>query len=169
MEKQEDIFLSIVNNFQDKIFRLCWSYANNKTDCEDLVQEIYIKIWRNLKSFNNVSKIETWIYRIAVNTCIDFFRKNKRGNLYSFEKITSVKSLNHEITIEDSFIESEKLQQLHFCIQKLNEIEKLIIALYLEDIKYSEIAEIIGLTEKNISVRISRIKEKIKKSYDEKI
>ena len=162
MKKQEEIFKIIVNDFQDKIYRLCWIYVQNDSECDDLLQEIYIKIWRNLKNIKNQSAWGTWIYRVTVNTCIDFLRKKKRCNTTQIENVDYERITDSEKDIEDKLIESEKLQILQNCIQKLTEIEKIIVALYLEELKYSEIAEIIGISEKNVSVKISRIKNKMK-------
>lgn len=162
MEKQEEIFKIIVNDFQDKIYRLCWIYVQNDSECDDLLQEIYIKIWRNLKNLKNQSARGTWIYRVTANTCIDFLRKKKKHNTTHFENVDYERITDSVNDIEEKIIESEKLQVLQSCIQKLTEIEKIIIALYLEEVKYSEIAEIIGISERNVSVKISRIKNKMK-------
>jgi len=162
MEKQEEIFKTVVNDFQDKIYRLCWIYVQDDSECDDLMQEIYIKIWRNLKNFRNQSVLGTWIYKVAVNTCIDFHRGKSKQNTIHLEKIDYDRITDEEKDVEKILIESEKLQILQLCIQKLSEIEKTIIALYLEELKYSEIAEIIGISEKNVSVKISRIRNKMK-------
>ena len=162
MEKQEDLFKKIVTDFQDKIYRLCWIYVQNDSECDDLVQDIYVKIWRNLKKFKKQSALGTWIYRVVVNTCIDFLRnKNTRYTIH-LDKMDYERITDGEKDVENKIIEYEKLQILQHCIQKLTEIEKAIIALYLEELKYSEIAEIIGISEKNVGVKISRIKNKMK-------
>jgi RNA polymerase sigma-70 factor (ECF subfamily) len=162
MEKQEEIFKVVVNDFQDRIYRLCWIYVQNDSECDDLMQDIYVKIWRNLKKIKKQSAMGTWIYRVVVNVCIDFIRKRNTNNTIHIDKIDYERIAGCEKDIEDELIESEKLQILQHCIQKLTEIEKTIIALYLEELKYSEIAEIIGISEKNVSVKISRIKNKMK-------
>ena len=162
MDKQEEIFKTVVNDFQIKIYRLCWIYVQNDSECDDLMQDIYVKIWRNLKNFKNQSALGTWIYRVVVNTCIDFLRNKNMRNTIHLEKINYERITNDEKDVENKIIESEKLQILQHCIQKLTEIEKIIITLYLEELKYSEIAEIIGISEKNVSVKISRIKNKMK-------
>ncbi len=162
MEKQEEIFKIIVTDFQDKIYRLCWIYVQNDSECDDLMQDIYVKIWRNLKKIEKQSALGTWIYRVVVNTCIDFIRNRNTRNTVHLDKIDYERIADAEKDVENKIIESEKLQTLQHCIQKLTEIEKAIIALYLEELKYSEIAEIIGISEKNVSVKISRIKNKMK-------
>lgn len=162
MEKQEDLFKTIVTDFQDKIYRLCWVYVQNDSECDDLMQDIYVKIWRNLKKFKKQSALGTWIYRVVVNTCIDFIRKKNTCNTVHLDKIDFERIADGEKDVENRIIEYEKTQILQHCIRKLTEIEKAIIALYLEELKYSEIAEIIGISEKNVGVKISRIKNKMK-------
>jgi RNA polymerase sigma-70 factor (ECF subfamily) len=162
MEKQEELFRVIVTEFQDKIYRLCWIYVQNDSVCDDLMQDIYVKIWRNLKKFKKQSALGTWIYRVVVNTCIDFIRKKNTNKTVNLDRIDYERIADGEKDVENRIIEYEKMQILQHCIQKLTEIEKAIIALYLEELKYHEIAEIIGISEKNVGVKISRIKNKMK-------
>jgi RNA polymerase sigma-70 factor (ECF subfamily) len=162
MEKQEDLFKKIVTDFQDKIYRLCWIYVQNGSECDDLMQDIYVKIWRNLKKFKKQSALGTWIYRVVVNTCIDFKRNKNTRNTVHLDKIDLERMTDGEKDVENKIIEYEEIQILQHCIRRLTDIEKAIIALYLEEFKYSEIAEIIGISEKNVGVKISRIKNKMK-------
>jgi RNA polymerase sigma-70 factor (ECF subfamily) len=108
--------------------------------------------------------VGTWIYRISVNTCIDFIRKKKSNpDLSSIARINNEQIIDDNENIEKNYFKDERLTILHRCINRLSVIERTLISLYLEELKYSEIAEIIGISEKNVSVRISRIKKKMNK------
>ena len=115
-----------------------------------------IELWRSFPHFRSESKISTWIYRISLNTCISFVRKKKRNPL------SKIPSLEVDLTFEDK----EKQQQiefLHTLINRLDILEKSLVLLWLEDLSYDEIASITGLSISNVGVKLSRIKEKLKK------
>ena len=132
-------------------------YTNNTEDQDDLFQEIVIQVWKAFRKFKNESKISTWIYRIALNTAITGLRKRKK--YIRWVPLDST-VMNYSAVQSDPL--SEKLDFLYQCIKELNELEKGVILLYLENKSYSEIAEAIGLNETNVGSRISRIKPKIK-------
>jgi len=162
MEKKDKIFLTILPKYQDMIYRLCCSYVEDTDTRKDLYQNILIRLWRGLKTFENRSSIGTWVYRIAVNTSLDFLRKE-----YKNRKINKHVDINDENlpdkanNIEESFIISEKTELMYKCINRLTFIDKTIISLYLEELSYREIAYIIGITEKNVGVKLHRIKKNL--------
>ena len=161
MKEKEKIFRDIINQHYDKIYRLSWSYIRNCSDHEDLIQNILIKIWQYLETFNHKSSIGTWIYKVTVNASIDFIRKEKRKPYNLNETADNEKIIDAENDIERNFIKKEQLKILHRCIKRLSIIEQTLITLYLEDLKYSEIADILGISEKNVGVKLLRIKKKI--------
>jgi RNA polymerase sigma-70 factor (ECF subfamily) len=127
---------------------------------QDLFQNILIRIWKGLNSFENRSSVSTWVYRISVNAGIDFLRKediNHKDIKISNEIEVTDKSLN----LEENLILSEKTKFVYKCINKLTFIDKTIITLYLEDLSYKEIAEVVGISEKYVSVKLTRIKKKL--------
>lgn len=142
-----------------KVMRLCLGYVAGDLDvAEDLTQEIFIKIWENLKSFRNESSISTWIYRISVNTCLSKLRTRKK----SYRTIAIIEV--PEIIDEHSEAEREnQLRQLYECIQKLSETNRAIILLVLEGLPQNEISEIIGIKHDAIRTRIHRIKSQLTK------
>lgn len=153
MEKD---FLKIVEENQGIIYKVCKMYRNTREDQEDLFQEVVLQLWKSYPKFRRESKVSTWMYRIALNTAMAIYRKNKVE--LEFEERIPVDYRSNYIEIP-----SENEERLFEAISTLNKAERAIIALYLEDYPYNEIAEITGITENYVGVRISRIKEKLKK------
>ena len=144
----EEIYLL----YSPQIFRVCMGYVNDHDQAKDLTQETFIAVWRNLSSFRNESKISTWIFRIATNNCLRAIEKNKR--------VTKVE-LPFNLPAVHEETQEEKLAFLYNCIAELEEMDRIIISLVLEDLPQAEIASIIGLSAGNIRVKIHRIKEKL--------
>lgn len=165
MKDKEKIFLNLISSYHDHIYRVIWSFTSSKSDAEDLYQGVLLKVWNNIGRFKHESKTSTWLYRVVMNTCIDYNRKEKKE--YSMLR-NQIETLNiaGEIDIELEYIESEKIAILHQCIQSLSTIDKTLITLFLEDLKYSEIGKIVGISERHVAVKISRIKKKITKMID---
>ena len=152
MQKQ-DKFLHTIYEHQALIRKICNIYRDQKEDKEDLFQEITYQLWKSFPKFMGKSKITTWMYRIALNTAMASFRK---GSItISESKFPLEKPIEEK---EENF----QRNQLFAAIRKLDEGEKAIISLYLEGMTNTEMAEIIGISKNNISVRLNRIKNKIK-------
>ncbi len=149
-------FENIYNTYWQKIFRLCMGYFNNYAKAQDVTQDIFVIVWKNLPKFRKESHIGTWVFRIASNYCLRQIEKDKQ-----LEKAELPINLQeeHEISIEP------QLKQLHQYISELTEIERIIISLELEDVNQSQIAEIVGITPTNVRVKIHRIKEKLTKKF----
>lgn len=155
MEKQ---FLEIIKNNQGIIHKVCSIYCDNEDDRNDLVQEILAQLWKSFPSFRNESKFTTWMYRVALNTAITSFKKNKRK-----PDNTPLTHQNFLIADEGNASEKEEyLRLLRDAVSKLTGIEKSIILLYLEDKSYEDIAEITGITQNYVRVKMNRIKKKLK-------
>lgn len=152
------VFEDIYELYWQKIFRLCMGYVNNSELAQDLAQETFIIVWRQLPKFRNESGIGTWIFRIASNNCLKQIEKEKR-----FTKAEL------PIHLEEKKQESmePQIQLLYQFISELPETDRIIISLELEEVKQAEIAGIVGLSESNIRVRIHRIKEKLTKRFKE--
>ncbi|HEV7621986.1 MAG TPA: sigma-70 family RNA polymerase sigma factor [Flavisolibacter sp.] len=149
-------FEEIYKAYSPKIFRVCMAYINDHEQARDLTQETFIAVWQNLSSFRNQSKINTWIFRIATNNCLRAIEKKKRI------KITDLPLELPEVHEETK---EEKLVFLYNCIGELEETERIIISLVLEDLPQVEIAAIVGLSDVNIRVKIHRIKEKLTQKF----
>lgn len=149
----ETEFLQLLSANQGIIGKVCNIYCNQREDYEDLFQEITYQAWKGFSSFRGESKFSTWLYRIALNTAISSFRKKR-------PKIDLV-SILPDTLIDYANETNDKKQHLLWAIKQLNEGERAIITLYLEEISYQEIAEVIGITENNVGVKINRIKNKL--------
>ena len=152
----EQPFLVLIQEHQGIIHKICRLYRDGKEDREDLFQEITYQLWKSFPSFKGEAKVSTWMYRIALNTAIASFRK-KRLNV---EYHPVLPDLPDEEVDEEYAIRQESL---FITLKQLNESERAIIALYLDDLSYRQIAEIIGINENNLGVKLNRIKLKIQK------
>lgn len=154
---QETAFVELIKENETLIFKVTTVYGNDQEDREDLYQEIVLQLWKSFKKFRGDSKASTWIYRIALNTGISRLRKETN----SMELVPYDAQIHAIVDTNDSLLE-ERSKELHFQISKLNDIEKAIILLFLENKSHGEIAEITGFTVSNIGTKLARIKEKLK-------
>lgn len=155
MEKE---FLEIIRTNQGIIHKVCSFYCNSEDDRKDLFQEIVAQLWKSFPSFRSESKFSTWMYRVALNTAITTFKKTKRRpdqNNLSYENL----QLPDESFDQEA---EENIKLLHKAIARLTGIEKSIILLFLENNSYEEIAEITGITQNYVRVKMNRIKKKLK-------
>ena len=158
-ENLELLFVKQLKDNQNIVHKICRLYTNNEDAHKDLFQEITIQLWKAFPKFRGESKFSTWAYRVALNTAITLYRKNTR----------SISTVNYEtvsfsISQEDyNPEEEEQLKLMYQAVQGLNDIEKALIFMYLEDKDYTEIAETLGITEVNARVKMNRIKGKLKK------
>ncbi|PWN63324.1 MULTISPECIES: RNA polymerase sigma factor [Chryseobacterium] len=152
------VFEDIYELYWQKIFRLCMGYVNDTELAQDLAQETFIIVWQQLPKFRNESSVGTWIFRIASNNCLRQIEKEKR-----FAKT------DLPINLEEKKQESmePQIQMLYQFISELQETDRIIISLELEEVKQAEIANIVGLSESNIRVKIHRIKEKLTQKFKE--
>ena len=151
-------FEQLYNQYSPQIFRVCMGYINDPEQAKDLTQETFISVWRNLDTFRNESKISTWIFRIATNNCLRAIEKNSR--------VTKVELPFYLPDIPEETQEG-KLTFLYNCIAELEEIDRIIISLMLEDLPQAEIAGIVGLSHGNIRTKVHRIKEKLAIKFKE--
>lgn len=155
MSKKSD-FVDLVKEHEGLIVKITSLYTNTAADAEDLQQEIIYQLWKSFDSFSGRSKISTWMYRVSLNTALLHIKRNKRIQYREMDRA----ELQH-IDFSDHTLE-ERVQKLYSTIKDLNNIERSIILLYLENKSYDEIAEITGFTKTNIATRINRIKSKLK-------
>ena len=152
-------FLKLITENQGIIYKICNVYANNREDKDDLKQEIILQLWKSYPGFQGNSKFSTWTYRVAFNTAITNIRKSKQHPII---EALSRTELNFSEKEDIDYL-SDDINHLYKAIAKLKDVEKAIIMLYLEEKSYKEIGEIIGISEKNVSVKLVRSKEKLKK------
>ena len=157
--KLKENFLDIFEQNIGIIIKISRGYTSIAQDREDLINDIALELWKSFKSFNGNSKISTWIYRVALNTSMNYKRKKKIDSLFlslnDFKKYDTFPWLIEQENSSD-------IEVLYQCINELNEINKAIILLYLDGNSHDEISEITGVSKTNVGTRISRIKEQIK-------
>ena len=159
MTELEREFKEVYENNYAKVMRLCLGYASGDVHlANDLTQEVFIKVWSNLASFRKESNITTWIYRIAVNTCLMNLRRKKSKGLSA--ALTSEDIQSEEETFQ---LNEKQYQEMYRCINTLSAINKAIILMELEGLAQKEIAEVTGLKHEAVRTRIHRIKSQLSK------
>ena len=159
MNKQlEHSFVIQLEENQNIVHKICRLYTHDKDSHNDLFQEITIQLWRAFPKFRGDSKFSTWMYRVGLNTAITLYRKSKRRvDTQAFDDIEfKLKAENYDDT------EEQQLKILYKAVHQLNDIEKALVFLYLEDKNYKEISETMGISEVNARVKMNRIKTKLR-------
>jgi RNA polymerase sigma factor (sigma-70 family) len=156
-------FLQLIRDNKGILFKISNSYCPNRDDREDLMQEIIYQLWKSASSFDITRKFSTWMYRIALNVAISFYRQQRRSGLrIAFGGDLHLMELADP---EEDPETGEKIEMLQHFISELNALDKALMILYLEDRPYREIAEILGITETNVATKLSRIKSRLKQFF----
>lgn len=155
METNEQQFARIVKENRSTIYTVCYMFSKDSDEVSDLFQEVLINLWKGLATFANRSDLRTWIYRVSLNTCISDERKKKRHRTVPLSM-----SIN---PFEDDDSDLRQVRMLYKRINRLKPFDRAIVLLWLENISYEEIGAITGISAKNVSVRLFRIKEDLKK------
>ena len=156
-------FQEIIEQHKGILFKVSGTYCQNEEDRQDLIQEIMIQVWKSLQSYNDKFAITTWLYRISLNVAISFYRKNvrrQRTNIPLNENISHIHE-EYNTEIEDQLILLEQL------IGELNDLDKALMLLYLEDKSHAEIADILGISLSNVSTKVGRIKDKLRNRFSQ--
>ncbi len=163
-KSKTEIFETIYSQHHPMVLQMCLGFVKGYIDtANDLSQEIFISVWNNLDKFRGASSYKTWIYRIAVNTCLQFVKKDKKVRTLSTKELE-----NERDTVESESTKDDTISNLYSAIGQLRKIDRLIIMMVLENQDYDSIAEVIGINPINVRVKIHRIKkrlEKIMKNY----
>ena len=154
----EHSFIELLEKHQNIVHKVCRLYTNNYDAHNDLFQEITIQLWKAFPKFRGDSKFSTWMYRVGLNTAITLYRKSKRTiNTQQFDTVQfKISAEEYDSTEED------QLKLLYSAVHQLNDIEKALVFLYLEDKNYREISETMGITEVNARVKMNRVKTKLR-------
>ena len=153
-----DFYTTQILPYAAIIIKICRAYTDTQEDFEDYYQEVCLQIWRSKDNFKEQSAWSTWIYRLSLNVCLTFLKKKKNNKQNAPSDL-----LPDEVLVDSRAFPDESLNQLYNAIRQLSEIDRGVILLYLEEKSYQEIADIIGTNTNNIGVRITRIKERLKK------
>jgi len=156
------LFLSVIESNKGILFKVANSYCRDAEDRKDLVQEIVVQLWKSFGSYNDQYKYSTWIYRIALNVAISFYRKENRRKQVSNQITDGILNFADTNVISET---DENITLLQQFITELKELDKAIMLLYLEEKSHKEIAEIIGISESNVATKIGRIKILLKQKF----
>ncbi len=156
MKSTQKEFLKIISDYQGIIHKVNLIYFRSENDRQDNFQEVVYQLWRSYPSLKDKDRIASWIYAVAINTSISTIRKDSRlvffDTIYETEHAETDNNIEHEINYQD----------LLSALQKLNEIDRSIMLLYMEDYSYDDIAQIMGISTSNVGVKIHRIKNQLK-------
>ena len=154
MTTKERQFQQTITENKSTIYTVCYMFSNDSEEVNDLFQETLLNLWRGFDGFEHRSDIKTWIYRVALNTCISIDRKKRRQ---------PETSLSMDINLfKDRDEDTKQVDMLHQRISQLKPFDRAIVLLWLENLSYEEIGQIVGISTKNVSVRLFRIKEQLK-------
>ena len=154
-------FARTVREHKGTIYTVCYMFSKDEEEVADLFQDILMNLWKGFAKFRGESSVRTWIYRVSLNTCISAERKKKRKG--------ETVPLDMDINLFDDSVEDLKqIRMLQNRISRLGPFDRAIVLLWLENLSYDEIGAIVGITAKNVSVRLFRIKEQLRNMSDEK-
>lgn len=158
-----DFYQTSILPFAAIIIKICRAYTHSQEDFEDYYQEVCLQIWRSKANFREQCTWSTWIYRVSLNVCLTLLKKQKTNR----QRYVSPDVLPDVTTVDNRAFNNEPLNQLYAAIKRLSEVDRALILLYLDEKSYPEIAEVLGTNANNIGVRVSRIKERLKKILHE--
>ncbi|MBQ7533231.1 MAG: sigma-70 family RNA polymerase sigma factor [Bacteroidales bacterium] len=156
MTEKENEFNRIVKANKATIFTVCYLFSKEQDEVNDLFQETLINLWRGFDGFQGKCDVKTWIWRVSLNTCLTYERKKK----HRVDTVPLTMDINLFTDTDD---DTRQVQMLYRRINKLGPLDKAIVLLWLENLSYDEIGQIIGISTKNVSVKLVRIKEQLKK------
>lgn len=162
MNKEKQFNELVVQN-KDRLTRICSYYSSNADDSKDMYQEILVNVWNSLENFKGDSSINTWIYRVAINTALTFTGKAyKHMKLIVSTDTQNLSSLTDDQSLEEKLLQEKKFKILQNELNLLTVIDKALISLMLEGLSMKEISDVIGITEPNVRVKIHRIKQQLR-------
>jgi RNA polymerase sigma factor (sigma-70 family) len=161
MDKTE--FFSLILDNKKIIYKVCHLYCQNPEDREDLVQDIIIHLWNASGKYDSQYKLSTWMYRIALNVAISFYRSERRRS----QNISPLEQhiINSVELVYEAVESKSDIQQLYQFISELDELNRALILLYLDNHSYREISDILGISETNVASKVNRIKKKLKQEF----
>lgn len=166
MLNKKEKFIVTLDDHKKIIYKIVNSYCPNREDRKDLEQEIIIQLWNSFDKYNAEYKYSTWMYRIALNVAISFYRKEKKRSVKNdFFDEDSIFSIEEDVKEEKTDLDYH-MKLLQEFINNLGELDKALMLLYLEEKSHEEITEILGITKTNVATKINRIKLKLRKEFN---
>ncbi|QHV97520.1 RNA polymerase sigma factor [Spirosoma endbachense] len=159
---KQDRFLSVIETNKGIIYKVANAYCKDGENRKDLVQEIIVQLWQSFDQYNEQFKHSTWIYRVALNVAISFYRKDTRRQAIALPMSDDSLLTLNEAEPDDTEGNIDLLQRF---LGELNELDRALMLLYLEERSHQQIAEILGLSSSNVATKISRIKEQLKRKF----
>ena len=154
--KREEYFTQLVRENKSTIYTVCYMFSQDEEEVNDLFQETLINMWKGIDSFREESKVSTWIYRVALNTCLLQERKKKK----EVKKVPLTMDVNF---FQDEDANATQVRMLHQRIGKLGLVDRALVMMWLEGMSYDEIGTVMGISAQNVGVKLYRIKEQLKK------
>ncbi|MCE5301893.1 MAG: RNA polymerase sigma factor [Planctomycetaceae bacterium] len=166
-DEREVLFNAWVGQHLALVGRVARSYVDTEEDCQDLVQEILLQVWFSIPQFERKAKPSTWIYRVALNTAFAWQRRNERQRRRQFQPLVwDIDAAKNET---DQAHQRERIERLHAAIRQLPKADAAMVLLYLDDLSYREIAEILGISEVNVGVKLNRARKALAELMKEEI
>ena len=156
MKQEEEIFARLVREHKSTIYTVCYMFSKDEDEVQDLFQETLINMWKGMSGFREESKIDTWIYRVALNTCLTQERKKKR----EVKKVPLNMDVNY---FEDNDANAKQARILHQRISQLAYVDRALVMLWLDGMSYDEMGAVVGISAQNVATKLFRIKEQLKK------
>jgi RNA polymerase sigma-70 factor, ECF subfamily len=164
---QDAQFKGVIEAHRDRIYRIACCYLRDENDRQDICQEVTVHIWRSLAAFQGRSGLGTWVYRIAVNTCLDHVRAARRRSRVMQDGLPEESEVSAGTACESGPELEDDVRQLHECVRRLPPLQRTLISLYLEDVGTREMAEILGISEGNVRVKLHRAKQAVRDLWKE--
>lgn len=156
-------FLELLEQHKRIIFKVCNSYCKDPESRKDLTQEIVIQLWKSFRKYDAQYKVSTWMYRIALNVAISFYRREKKHTTTSPLAESTLAFADDSTASQET---ESNIIQLHHFIDQLDELHKALMILYLDNNSYKDISEVLGITETNVATKINRIKQRLKQQFE---
>ena len=162
MRQAEERFQALVEGHKKILYKVCHSYCRSRDDREDLAQEIAIQLWNSFASFDESCRFSTWMYRIALNVAISFYRRESTRRKYVLSDNERLLS-----AVDERADQSARIQEFYQLIANLDPLGKAVILLHLDSHSYGEIAAVLGISETNVATKVSRLKRKLRQESSE--
>jgi RNA polymerase sigma-70 factor (ECF subfamily) len=166
MPRQQERFSALLDQHKKILYKVASSYCRNPADRPDLMQEIVVQLWRSFGRYDESLRFSTWMYRIALNVAISFYRSESRRTR---DTVPAEESILEIAAVEEASEIEENLQLLHRLIAQLDALDRALVLLYLDGHRYDTIAEILGISETNVGTKISRIKQRLRRDVSQTV
>jgi RNA polymerase sigma-70 factor (ECF subfamily) len=160
--KQQEPFLALIDEHRKILFKVAGSYAREPADREDLVQEMVLQMWRSFEHYDPSQRFSTWMYRVALNVAISFYRRETRRNRVI---LSGDETLVELAATPDAHEMQEDLATLRRMIEDLDDFDRALVILYLDGHSHAGIAEVLGISESNVGTKLGRIKQQLRTQY----